>query len=154
VVPAPKSRPPIKGNASDELRSPPPAKPFQEARKGPNGKPLPILSREASATLRGPPVKSLFDEARGISGKQLKKTALTGARVPVKKTAPAGGRLRPWGFSLMRVPIRQEPARPDKSSNRGLFRVIGGNNFQNVGLFYWLPVQVARCGPVAHKGPC
>ena len=54
-----------------------------------NGKPLPILSREATATLRGPPVKSLFDEARGISGKQLKKTAPTGARVPVKKTAPA-----------------------------------------------------------------
>jgi hypothetical protein len=115
-----------------------------------NGKPLPILSREASATLRGPPVKSLFDEARGISGKQLKKTAPTGARVPVKKTAPAGGRLRPWGFSLMHVPIRQEPARPDKSSNRGLFRVVGRNNFQNVGLFYWLPVQVAP----RVAGPC
>jgi hypothetical protein len=154
VVPAPKSHPPIKGNGSDELRSPPPAKPFQEARKGPYGKPRPILSREASATLRGPPVKSLFDEARGVSRKQLKKTAPTGARAAVKKTAPAGGRLRPWGFSLMHVPIRQEPARLDKSSNRGLFRVVGRNNFQNVGLFYWLPVQVARCGPVAHKGPC
>jgi hypothetical protein len=52
VVPAPKSGPPIKGNAADELRPPPPTKPFQEPRKGPNGKPTPILSREASATLR------------------------------------------------------------------------------------------------------
>ena len=46
VDPAPKSGPPIKGNGSDELRS------FQKAPKGPNGKPTPILSREASATLR------------------------------------------------------------------------------------------------------
>jgi len=108
---SPKSRPPIKGNGSDELG--PPAKPFQEARKGPNGKPLPILSREASATLRGPPVKSLFDEARGISGKQLKETAPTGARVPVKKTASAGEAEAVWIFYA--VPIRQEPAQLDKS---------------------------------------
>jgi hypothetical protein len=52
VAPASKSGPPIKGNGSDEPQSSPPTKPFQEARKGPNGKPLPILSREASATLR------------------------------------------------------------------------------------------------------
>src|SRR4249920_442294 len=30
------SGPPIKGNGSDELRPPPPTKPFQEPRKGPN----------------------------------------------------------------------------------------------------------------------
>jgi hypothetical protein len=48
----PKSGPPRKGNGSDEVRPLPPTKPFQEARKGPNGKPLPVLSREASATLR------------------------------------------------------------------------------------------------------
>ena len=99
-----------------------------------NGKSLPILSREASATLRGPPVKSLFDEARGISGKQLKKTAPTGARVPVKKTAPAV-EAEAMGIFSMHVSIRQEPARLDKSSNRGLFRVIGRNNFQSAGLF-------------------
>src|SRR6478752_6592619 len=52
VVPASKSGPPIKGNGSNGPQSSPPTKPFQEARKGPNGKPLPILSREASATLR------------------------------------------------------------------------------------------------------
>jgi ERF superfamily/Putative HNHc nuclease len=52
VDPGPKSGPPTKGNGSDELRPSPPTKPFQEARKGANRKPLPILSREASATLR------------------------------------------------------------------------------------------------------
>jgi hypothetical protein len=66
-----------------------------------------------SATLRGPPVKSLFDEARGISGKQLKKTAPTGARVPVKKTASAGEAEAVWIFYA--VPIGQEPAQLDKS---------------------------------------
>jgi hypothetical protein len=74
------------------------------------------------------------------------------ALIGPKETVPAG-EAEAVGIFSMRVPIRQEPARLDKSSNRGLFRVIGGNNFQNVGLFYWLPVQVARCGPVAHKGP-
>jgi hypothetical protein len=47
----PKNDLPIKGNGSDKLR-PPPTKAFQEPRKGPNGKPISILSREASATLR------------------------------------------------------------------------------------------------------
>jgi hypothetical protein len=42
VVPAPKSRPPIKGNGSDELRSLPPAKPSQEARKGPMASRCPL----------------------------------------------------------------------------------------------------------------
>jgi len=148
VVPAPKSGPPIRGNGSDEPRSSPPTKPFQEARKGPNGKPLPILSREASATLRGPPVKSLFDEARGISGKQLKKTAPTGARVPVKKTAPAV-EAEAMGIFSMHVSIRQEPARLDKSSNRGLFRVIGRNTFKAPACFYWLPARTG--GPLRSR---
>jgi ERF superfamily len=67
VVPTPKSGPPIKGNGSDELRSSPPTKPFQEARKGPNDKPLPILSREASATLRD----QLLAELEGLELKDL-----------------------------------------------------------------------------------
>src|SRR6478736_2971332 len=41
VDPGPKSGPPTKGNGSDELRPSQPTKAFQEARKGPNGKPLP-----------------------------------------------------------------------------------------------------------------
>jgi len=65
VVPA--SGPPIKGNGFDELRPSPPTKPFQEARKGPNGKPLPILSREASATLRD----QLLAELEGLELKDL-----------------------------------------------------------------------------------
>src|SRR6266403_3464723 len=42
-----------------------------------------------------------------------------------QRKQPQPGRLRPWGFSLipMLVPIRQEPARLDKWSNRGLFRL-------------------------------
>ena len=52
VDPSPQTGPPIKGNGSNGLRPPPPTKPFQEARKGPNGKPVATLSREASATLR------------------------------------------------------------------------------------------------------
>ena len=67
VDPGPKSGPRIKGNGSDELRPPPPTKPFQEARKGPNGKPLPTLSREASATLRD----QLLAELEGLGLKDL-----------------------------------------------------------------------------------
>ena len=64
VDPDPKG-PRIKGNGSDELRPPPPTKPFQEARKGANGKPLPALSREASATLRD----QLLAELEGLEPK-------------------------------------------------------------------------------------
>src|SRR6478752_343445 len=65
VDPGPKSGPPTKGNGSDELRPSQPTKAFQEARKGPNGKPLPILSREASATLRD----QLLAELEGLEPK-------------------------------------------------------------------------------------
>jgi ERF superfamily len=51
VDPGPKG-PRINGNGSEELQPPPPTKPFAQARKGPNSKPLPALSREASAILR------------------------------------------------------------------------------------------------------
>ena len=52
VFPAPKSGPPITGNGADEFGPRRPTKPFQEPRKGANGKPVLTLSREASATLR------------------------------------------------------------------------------------------------------
>jgi hypothetical protein len=65
VVPPPKRGPPIKGNGADELRPPPTTRVFKEARKGPNGKPLPILSREASATLRD----QLLAELEGLEFK-------------------------------------------------------------------------------------
>lgn len=49
---APKSGSAIKDNGSEELRSGPPTNGFKKDRKGPNGKPLHLVSREASAILR------------------------------------------------------------------------------------------------------
>jgi hypothetical protein len=66
VDPGPKG-PRIKGNGSDEDRPPPLTKPFQEARKGLNGKQPAILSREASATLRD----QLLAELEGLGLKDL-----------------------------------------------------------------------------------